>query len=86
MISLFERKKTELTILVAIIILMAISPTMASAAPSDISDHWAETYIDEWLDKGLITGYPDGTFKPDNKITRAEFMVLVNEHSDTPTK
>lgn len=78
MISLFGRKKTELTILVAIIMLMAISPTMASAAPSDISDHWAETYIDEWLDKGLITGYPDGTFKPDNKITRAEFMVLVN--------
>ncbi len=45
---------------------------------SDISAHWAENHIRTWLEKGLIKGFPDGTFGPDKAITRAEFMALVN--------
>ena len=45
---------------------------------SDISGHWAELSIQKWVDQGSIKGYPDGTFRPDNNITRAEFMELVN--------
>lgn len=45
---------------------------------SDIKGHWAEEKIQAWIDEGLIQGYLDGSFKPDNFITRAEFMSLVN--------
>lgn len=49
------------------------------AQPSDIAGHWAEKQISEWVDKGLAKGYPDGTYKPDTTITRAEFITLVNK-------
>ncbi len=45
---------------------------------SDIDGHWAEKYIKSAAAKGWIKGYPDGTFGPDKKITRAEFVTLVN--------
>jgi len=50
----------------------------STKATSDIKGHWAEAQISAWMDKGLITGYEDGIFKPDNNITRAEFVALVN--------
>ncbi|CAK4852139.1 unnamed protein product [Aphanomyces euteiches] len=53
------------------------APASATAA-SDIKSHWAETQITAWVDKGIIKGYEDGSFKPDNTITRAEFMALIN--------
>ncbi len=45
---------------------------------SDITGHWAEKYILSAEDKGWVNGYVDGTFKPDQYITRAEFVTLVN--------
>ncbi|WP_409226792.1 GLUG motif-containing protein [Gudongella sp. SC589] len=45
---------------------------------NDISAHWAKDDIEEWSGKGLISGYEDGTFRPDDKITRAEFVKLIN--------
>ena len=45
---------------------------------SDITSHWAKNEISAASNNGWITGYPDGTFRPDNKITRAEAMTLVN--------
>ena len=49
-----------------------------SATFSDVIGHWAAkeigiAYANEW-----IKGYPDGTFKPDQNITRAEAMTLIN--------
>ena len=49
------------------------------ANSDDISGHWAENQIKEWANIGYISGYPDGTFLPDNSITRAEFLTLVNK-------
>lgn len=46
---------------------------------SDIAGHWAEKQINGWIDKGLVKGYPGGSFKPDYSITRAEFITLVNK-------
>ena len=45
---------------------------------SDIASHWAKNEISAASNNGWITGYPDGTFRPDNKITGAEAMTLVN--------
>lgn len=45
----------------------------------DIEGYWAEGVIKEWVEKGLVHGYADGTFRPKNAITRAEFITLVNQ-------
>ena len=44
---------------------------------SDINDHWAQKNIEQLVACGAVGGYPDGTFKPDNTITRAEFVTIV---------
>ena len=46
--------------------------------PNDINLHWAENTIIDFIDKGYINGYSDGTFRPNNSITRAEFVKIVN--------
>lgn len=54
-----------------------LSPFVADRF-SDISGHWANEYINSAADKGWVNGYPDGTFRPNQAITRAEFVTLVN--------
>ncbi|RAV17733.1 DUF4838 domain-containing protein [Paenibacillus contaminans] len=54
------------------------STTSERTIPSDVIGHWAEKEMLEWLIKGLIHGYEDHTFKPDNEVTRGEFLALVN--------
>ena len=44
----------------------------------DIADHWANYEINLAYAKDIIEGYPDGTFKPDQEITRAEAVTIVN--------
>ena len=44
----------------------------------DVSSHWAKDEISIAANHGWIKGYEDGSFKPDQKITRAETMTLVN--------
>ncbi|MNW53031.1 Cellulosome-anchoring protein precursor [compost metagenome] len=46
---------------------------------SDISSHWGRDNIVLFARMGFLTGYPDGTFKPDGNITRAEFAVIVSK-------
>lgn len=45
---------------------------------TDISGHWAEAYIADAVAKGWIAGYEDGTFRPEQNITRAEAMTIIN--------
>ena len=45
---------------------------------TDISEHWSEEYIANAISKGWITGYENGTFLPEQSITRAEAMAIVN--------
>lgn len=70
----FTKKLLPLTLTAA----MIVPSVPAMAAPSDIAGHWAESVITQWQNKGLIQGYEDGTFKPGNTITRAEFVTLMN--------
>ena len=44
---------------------------------SDVADHWAVKYINACVEAGVINGYPDGTFAPDDTITRAEFATMM---------
>lgn len=52
---------------------------------SDIAGHWAEPEIGKAVEKGIVKGYPDGTFKPDKSVTRAEFAVMLM-HAIEPTE
>ena len=70
-------------LLAMIMTLCMIIPVLATGAVatdtpfSDIAGHWAEDTITRWADIGIVNGYPDGTFKPDNDITRAELAKIV---------
>lgn len=52
--------------------------TDTSSKFTDIASHWAKNEIGIAANKGWINGYPDGTFRPNQYITRAEAMMLVN--------
>lgn len=59
-----------------------ITPIYTYANPklSDISGHWAKKEINQFISSGYVNGYEDNTFRPDNSITRAEFVKLVNKY------
>jgi len=46
---------------------------------SDIQNHWAQACISAAAKRTIISGYPDGQFKPDAPVTRAEFAALVRK-------
>lgn len=75
-----NKKVGKMTLSMALAAALAFAPAQAFAAPAtDISGHWAEKVITQWQEKGLISGYEDGTFKPDNSVTRAEFVIMLNK-------
>ncbi len=55
----------------------APAPTKIAQA-SDVTGNWAEPFIRVLVEKDIIKGYPDGTFRPDQPINRAEFAALLN--------
>ncbi len=74
-------KKGTAIILIALILSAVLSLTSGASnnkRASDTKGHWCETRINSWMDDGIINGYPDGSFKPDGTITRAEFIKTVN--------
>ena len=71
--------------LLCALLLLALLIPAAAAAPalgggtkfSDIQGHWAERQIEQAVSEGWVNGYPDGTFRPDETITQAEFTKLL---------
>ena len=45
---------------------------------SDTDGHWAEAYINSAAEKGWVSGYPDGSFQPEQFMTRAEVVTVIN--------
>ena len=75
-------KRVRRTLAVVLAVAMALttfSIGVVSAANtySDISGHWAESYINKWSNRSVINGYEDGTFRPDNYISRAEAAKVI---------
>lgn len=66
---------------IAVVLLLCITMMPfagISAAASDTTGHWAESIMEEAVQKGWVNGYEDGTLRPDQSITRAETAALVN--------
>jgi DMSO/TMAO reductase YedYZ molybdopterin-dependent catalytic subunit len=55
----------------------AVMSAMKEQTLTDITGHWAIDNINRLVALGAINGYPDGTFRPDHTITRAEFASLL---------
>ncbi len=43
----------------------------------DIQNHWAQSSIEALMQRGIVSGYPDGTFRPDQLVSRAEFAAMI---------
>lgn len=56
---------------------IAISVPAQAATFSDINSHWARPFIESLAEAKIVNGFPDGTFKPNQPVTRAEFATLV---------
>ena len=79
----FKKARKLLALLLVMVMTLSLLPApMVVAAESDISGHWAEETVQKWVGKGWFNGDDSGTYRPDDGITRAEFMALVNRMKD----
>ncbi len=62
-----------------VLVFFAVRPAPASAAgfPDVPANYWAKKYIDTLVSKGVVKGFPDGTFKPEAKVTREQFAKMI---------
>jgi uncharacterized lipoprotein YddW (UPF0748 family) len=61
---------------------MVVSPMRFS----DIQNHWARLFIEGLANQGTISGFPDGTFRPNRAMTRAEFAAILQKAFTQPKK
>ncbi|MDH7578827.1 MAG: S-layer homology domain-containing protein [Bacillota bacterium] len=57
--------------------IFGLLPAYGATTLKDIQGHWAQREIESLVAQGIIKGYPDGTFRPDQAVTRAEFSTLM---------
>ncbi|MEH2315196.1 MAG: S-layer homology domain-containing protein [Nostoc sp.] len=56
------------------------SPSLAQTTFSDVSsNYWAAQFIQQLSQQGVIAGFPDGSFRPEEAVTRAQFAAMVNK-------
>ena len=70
--------KKKLALFIALLLVFS-STAMVSAKGSDYENNWAKEEISYMVEKGVLAGYPDGTFKPQNNMSQAEFYRVINE-------
>lgn len=68
--------KLFLGLFVFVFAINAVNAQQSTLFPDVSPNHWAAAQIKELSEKGVIVGYPDGTFKPDDNVTRAEFASM----------
>jgi len=69
-------KRRICAMICAVCLLVGLMP--AAFAASDINGHWAQKDMQTLSGLGIMKGYTDGTFKPNNSITKAEYITLLN--------
>ncbi len=78
-------KKHFSIFMIILLIATTSTPSFGASTLPDISGHWAQAHIEHLLGLNLINGFPDGTFKPNQTITRAQAAsILANELALTP--
>lgn len=77
-------KKIIIAALTAALLISLSVPVFAK--PNDIAGHWAETVVAKWYDNGIISGFPDGSFRPNEAVTRAQLAVIIDNIFKFTTK
>lgn len=78
-------KKLLSILLTAVISISLLPATVFAATFKDVpSSHWAYSQIAEMSQRGVINGYPDGNFYPENTVTRAEFAKIMTVAAGLP--
>ncbi len=72
----------KLLVILAIVALAAPCFAQANPAQTVPFDHWAYDAVQDLVDRGIIIGYPDGTFKGDRAMTRYEFAIAISRLLD----
>lgn len=77
------KKNTFNKIILLTVILSFVFTMVANAVVfTDISNHWAKSYIERVASNGIVSGYDDKTFKPDNNVTVLEALVMLSRLYD----
>lgn len=63
---------------VTAVTIFSTATAAVAARFSDTGGHWAESYIDALSSRGVINGFPDGSFRPNQPVTRAQFATIVS--------
>lgn len=75
---MFYQRRTRMFSLIMLIFVLFSFSVPAFGQASDISGHWAEKEIIKWSENGIISGFTDGTFRPEASIARADFVALIS--------
>ncbi len=70
--------KLTVSVIAVLCISMLLAFGVSAAKFADIENHWGKEYIEYGVERGYINGFEDGTFKPDEKVTRAQFAKMIN--------
>lgn len=75
-------------LLISLLILSSIcSPVFADIKFKDVpADHWAAPYVYDLVKQGVTSGYPDGTFRGDQKLSRYETAALLSKMAESSTQ
>ncbi len=69
-------------LLLTVVLSLVLTMTANAVAFTDISTHWAKSYIERVAANGMVSGYDNGTFKPDNNVTVLESLVMISRLYD----
>lgn len=78
-----KNKMNRVYILILILLLSCGGSYAEKITFSDIEGHWAEHIITQLMEKGIVSGFPDGTARPNQIITRGEFAALLVRHTES---
>ena len=81
-----ERLNKALSLLLVFIFIMSANPSYAASFKDVPSNYWAKEYIDKMSKAKIVGGYPDGTFRPQEEVSREQSLAfisrLINPTSD----
>ncbi|MCD1258661.1 S-layer homology domain-containing protein [Paenibacillus athensensis] len=83
---MINQKTIFCLLLAGLLSISVVSPAVAADRPStskeldyaDIRQHWASPQLQKWVEQGRISGYADGALHPDQAVSRAELIAMIN--------
>ena len=72
-----ELSRAEFIVIMSRVLKLDLS-SKGKTVLSDVKGHWSEKYVNAFTAAGYVEGFPDGTFKPESKISRAQAVVVIN--------